>query len=113
MSGSNASNTMDIDPSEDASSRNTRNTARTGGGGADAGKAPLNVDESLKRFKSAIKDDTAPPRAYKIMLEETVKCIESLLRMKVNPAANPQPRSVNENSAITKILPLPPSSLNP
>ncbi|KAI1007038.1 hypothetical protein K3495_g1184 [Podosphaera aphanis] len=100
MSSSNASNTMDIYPYEDASSRNTRNTAETGG----AGKAPLNVDESLKRFKLAIKDDTASPRAYKKMLEEAVNCIESLPRMKVHPTANSQPRSVNENSAITKLL---------
>ncbi|KAI0993153.1 hypothetical protein K3495_g15031 [Podosphaera aphanis] len=96
---------MEVDPFEDSSSTNTRNASETGCGGVTgAGKSPPNIVADLEKFKLAIKDDNAPPRAYKRMLEEAVKCIESLLRMKVNPAANPQPRSVNENSAITKIL---------
>ncbi|KAI1000835.1 hypothetical protein K3495_g7365 [Podosphaera aphanis] len=53
MNSLNASNTMDFDPVEDASSRNTRNTAESGGRRAGAGKAPLNVDNmrELEKFQ--------------------------------------------------------------
>ncbi|KAI0996003.1 hypothetical protein K3495_g12178 [Podosphaera aphanis] len=66
--------------------------------------APPNIVADLEKFKLAIKDDNAPPRACKIMLEEAVILIESLLLLKVHPSVNPQPRSVHENSAMTKIL---------
>ncbi|KAI0998158.1 hypothetical protein K3495_g10035 [Podosphaera aphanis] len=96
---------METDQFEDSSSRNIRNASETGcGGGTDAGKAPRNIDADLKRFKLAIQDNNAPPRAYKKMLGEAVIVIEGLLRLKFHHSQSSKSSHAEENPTMTKIV---------
>lgn len=90
MSICNASNILDIDLFEDASSKYSGNASQRGGGAEkaipdvraarDTGTAAVNIGKTVNRIKQAIKDDNLAPRSNRRLLEKAIHVIKDHLK---------------------------------